>query len=191
MGRSLQVAELDLAGGHSGVHVERPGDLQEPLVLVPVDVGVDPQARLAGMQREHLLDCRGSEAPANADRRPQGVGVVHDERLGVGQIDVAVAVEGVDVPRLPVVGGVVMELQQVALAAGGEGLAAVRQVLKRRDEAGAGSTAAPSAGMAPQACGVALKWMVSAPGPASVWSARSTIASPSSMIAAYIASASS
>ena len=52
---AVDVAELDLRGGAVGVHVEREGELEQLLSLVPVDPRLELDPGRAGVERDRLL----------------------------------------------------------------------------------------------------------------------------------------
>src|SRR5581483_7456627 len=117
----------DLEAGGGGVHRHREGDLQELVVLVPLDLGgeVDPPG--AGAERHRLVDHRGAEGAAEPHDAPQAPGLLDLDldragEGGAGQVGGVVAVVGVDVPGVPVAGPVVVELEHVAGGAGGDHL---------------------------------------------------------------------
>lgn len=134
VGGPADVPELDLRNLLAGVHVDRERRLEHLLRLVPVDLGLDIQSPVAGTQHEALADAGLAERALHQDR-PQQRAVLDDlDRVGVDQVDVAAQVVSVDVPGIPLVRVVGMQLQEVAGA--GEDLAVGDQVADRRDQAG-------------------------------------------------------
>ena len=75
MRRPEHVPELGLRGRPVGVHVEAETELQQLLLLVPVDVVVDLDRLGAGRQDDLLLDRRRAERAADANDRPIVLGV--------------------------------------------------------------------------------------------------------------------
>ena len=66
--RPLEVPELDLVGRAARVHVDRERDLQELVVLVPVDLGVEVEAARAAHEPHRLRDPRRAELADEAHR---------------------------------------------------------------------------------------------------------------------------
>ncbi len=127
----VEVPELRLRRVPFGVHVEREGELEELLRLVPVDLGVHLQPPLPRRQRQHLGDSGGAEG---ADDPHRGAVVAGDDLVGVGEVGARVAVELVDVPGVPHVREVGVELEQVARPARGDRLAVGGDVVRRDDQ---------------------------------------------------------
>ena len=99
--------------GPVGVHVEREGELEQLLPLVPVDVRVDVDRGRPGVEGEQLRDRRGAGLAHDPYRR-LGRPALDDRQLrDVGEVAAVAAVVLVDVPGVPLRRGVAVQLQQV------------------------------------------------------------------------------
>ncbi len=84
MRRAVHVPELDLRRRPVGVHVEREGELEQLLPLVPVDAGVDRRA--AAAPRAASAAARSVDARTWPYRpRPSPPSGVHSSRTLVGR----------------------------------------------------------------------------------------------------------
>ena len=117
-----------LVGRVVGVDVAVDGELENPLPLVPVDVGVDLDA--ASVQPDPLHDARAAERPADHD-----LAALDRHGLGLGQVGDRAAVVGVEVPGVPAHRVVGVELEQVGHPAGGQRLATGLGIDDRADQA--------------------------------------------------------
>ena len=145
---AVHVTELDLAAHVRRPHVQRERKLEGLLALGPVQVVDDLQGGVPRAQHEGLHD-RGSRtghAPTLRILRELGGVRVGDPHAALvladlhpgGGVDVAhhVAVELVDVPGVPGVGSVAVQLQERAALTGGDGLTAGGAVPQGHDGAG-------------------------------------------------------
>ncbi|ORT58383.1 hypothetical protein BKD26_19095 [Streptomyces sp. CB03238] len=128
VGRPVDVPELDLGRRPFRVDVQREGGLEDLLGLLPVDVGGDVHAPASGSQPDLLGDAGCVEGPYDPDRRPQRPVRDRFDRRGGREVRVRTPVVPVDVPRVPLVGVVGVELEQVAPAARRQHLALRSQV---------------------------------------------------------------
>ena len=116
VGGPADVPERRLVGGVGGVHVEGECELQQPVPLVPVDVGLDAQRAAGVVEREPLGERAGAEGPLDHHRPAVDAdGAVRQVRGG--------QVHGpVQLPGVPLGGRVDEHLEEVAPAALGDQL---------------------------------------------------------------------
>jgi len=130
----VDVPELDLGCGPVGVQVERKGELEQLLPLVPVDVEGEVDRRRPGGQGDLLDHAGGTKRPG--DPHPdQGRGVDEDlDGLRLRQLGDVAGVVLVDVPGVPLGGRVPVELEQVAAPVHGDQLPVGCEVAHRRKQ---------------------------------------------------------
>ena len=119
-------------GDAVGVDIEREGELEQLLPLVPVDLVDDLERRAPGAEREplrHVEDRRTERRDHEPRRRTARRST---SSASVRSVDRAPVVL-VDVPGVPLVREVAVQLQQVADRARRERLAAGRRVDQRHD----------------------------------------------------------
>ena len=131
---SEDVAELDLGGRAFGVQVEREGELEQLLPLVPVDVEGEIDRWGPGGQSDLLDQARCAERPHHA-HSDQGRSVDEDlDRLRAGELGDVSQVVVVEVPGVPLGGSVPVQLEQVPASALRDQLAVGGQVAHRGEQ---------------------------------------------------------
>src|SRR5262249_28590552 len=80
-------------------------------------------------------DLTGADPAGDADRGDQGTVRDHLDRFGPAQVGAPVQVAAVDVPGVPLGGGVGVQLRQVAAGAGGEDLTVGDEIGYRGEQA--------------------------------------------------------
>ncbi len=124
------MTEGDLGAGLRSPYVERKGGLEDLLALLPVDVRLDVETAAALVESQHLGDAGGVEGAHHPYAAGDGADLVR-----LGQVAHGVAVERVDVPGVPLVREVLVELEEVADRAGRERLTSGRHVEGGGDQA--------------------------------------------------------
>ena len=120
----LDVPELDLVRGARRVHGDPKRRLQELVPLLPIDLCLEPERPRAGVKNHPLLERRRAELARERDGRTEGSLRV-DRCFREGRdVDAAEPVVRVDIPRVPVPGVVVMQLEEVAPSSRSEHLTA-------------------------------------------------------------------
>ena len=99
------------------MHVEREGQLEDPLALLPVDTELDVELGRAGAQGDALLDGRGTEPAHRHDRRRHGADV-DPPLVDIEQLGHRPAVVRIEVPRVPQARQVTVQAQDVGGAVG-------------------------------------------------------------------------
>ena len=133
MGGAFHIAELDLVGGPRGADGYREGGLQQDLLLLPVGLGFEIDARRTAVDGQTLHDLRVQEAPDQVQDTPQRP-VLFDRRL-YQLVDRAhfLLVINVDVPGVEIHGLILERLQDVARRARFQHLALMPFVKQCRD----------------------------------------------------------
>ena len=102
---------------------------------MPVDLGFESEHPRAGIQDHPLLELRRAELADEPDRRAQGTLGLDLHRRERGDIHRVKAIVRVDIPGVPVLGVVFMQLEKVAARAGREDFSSRLLVVDRREKA--------------------------------------------------------
>ena len=128
------MAELDLARHLVGVDVDGERDLEHLLVLVPVDIADHVESAGSGAELEDLRHARRTERPRDLDPADQRTTVEYLDGVDGVEVDDLLPVELLDVPRVVLVGQVLVELEQVRAGARSDDLATLLHIDDRHDE---------------------------------------------------------
>ncbi|SHT97597.1 Uncharacterised protein [Mycobacteroides abscessus subsp. abscessus] len=124
----IYVTELGFRGRSVGMHIEREREFQEFLGFVPIDIDIDVERPGSLPQRDSLHDTGIPERTCDDQC------VVHDrDRICPGQVGHGVPVEAIDIPGIPLVGRVSVQLQQVSGC--GHGFASADSIDERDQQA--------------------------------------------------------
>ncbi len=113
--RPLGVAERRLVRRVRRVHVQREADLEQLVLLVPVDGGVELESPRAGVETHDLAQRAAlADAALECDLGAQRPYRHHRARLGRRAVHARLEVERVDVPGVELDRQVLVQLEQVA-----------------------------------------------------------------------------
>src|SRR5713226_3888569 len=114
VGGALDVTELDLIGGAGRSHGHGKCGFEEFVLLVPVDLRLEPQHARARIQDHALLQGRSAELSLEGDRSAQWAVELDLLSLELDEVGSAVPIVNVHVPSVPSHGIVIVQLEQVA-----------------------------------------------------------------------------
>ena len=133
VGGTGDVTHLDLVVGVIGVDVHRPGQFEQTVSFVPVDMGAHLDARISRIHGQRLGSAGIPERPCDADGH--GITVAGHGGPAIIQVGDVVGVEGIDVPRVPHVREVRVNLKKIATLTSRDGIATGSRVDEVGDEA--------------------------------------------------------
>src|SRR5216684_236257 len=117
------MAELDLVSSPRRMHRDRKRNLQQLVLLLPVDIALEPEHARASVEHHPLRETRGSKLTGEPHSAPQSTGHLDVLSRKLDQIDPVLHIVDVYVPRVPTRRIVIVKLQEVAARACGEDLA--------------------------------------------------------------------